>query len=115
VLLDAQVAAGGPGRVHVAHRLTNWGVVAGGVGEPGTTRPRPPTHRSLWSRPARREELVPHIARFTSDVVDIAALVAAQLGSSFERRSFVRCRDEHPHERRPGPGPAGHPAASGAL
>ena len=65
----------GPGRTP-ATRLTNWGVV-GPPGPPGRTPPRPATRWDLWSQPGRRDQLAPHLARFTSDVVDFAGLVAA--------------------------------------
>ena len=65
----------GPGRTPVT-RLTNWGVV-GPPDPPGRTPPRPATRWDLWSQPGRRDQLAPHLARFTSDVVDIAGLVAA--------------------------------------
>ena len=65
----------GPGRTP-ATRLTNWGVV-GPPGPPGRTPPRPATRWDLWSQPGRRDQLAPHLARFTSDVVDVAGLVAA--------------------------------------
>jgi 2-polyprenyl-6-methoxyphenol hydroxylase-like FAD-dependent oxidoreductase len=59
-------------------RLTNWGVVAP-IAEPGSAPPR----REDWSRPARRAELAPHVARFRSPLVDLAGLVAAT-GDIFE-------------------------------
>ena len=66
----------GPGRT-AATRLTNWAVVVGGVAPPGSTPPRPATHLDVWSQPARRDELAPHVSRFDSEVVDITGLVAA--------------------------------------
>jgi 5-methylphenazine-1-carboxylate 1-monooxygenase len=53
-------------------RLTNWGVVAPQA-QPGATPPR----REDWSRPAHRPDVEAFVTRFTSDVVDIAPLVAA--------------------------------------
>ncbi len=53
-------------------RLTNWGVVAP-LAQPGATPPR----REDWSRPAHRPDVEAFVTRFTSDIVDIAGLVAA--------------------------------------
>jgi 5-methylphenazine-1-carboxylate 1-monooxygenase len=53
-------------------RLTNWGIVAP-IAEPGSAPPR----REDWSRPARRAELAPHLARFRSGLVDLPGLIAA--------------------------------------
>src|SRR5215211_3050396 len=52
-------------------RLTNWAVVAR-VGEGGA-----PPQKEDWSRPGRREELTPHVARFAIPHVDVEALIAA--------------------------------------
>jgi 2-polyprenyl-6-methoxyphenol hydroxylase-like FAD-dependent oxidoreductase len=65
----------GPGRT-AGTRLTNWGLVAPGA-PPGTPPPRPVTHRDVWSQPARREQVAPHLARLHSDLVDLTGLVAA--------------------------------------
>jgi 5-methylphenazine-1-carboxylate 1-monooxygenase len=53
-------------------KLTNWAVVAR-VGD-GTT---PPPRREDWSRPGRRDELMPHVERFSIPHVDGAGLIAA--------------------------------------
>ncbi|MFL5326506.1 MAG: FAD-dependent monooxygenase, partial [Microvirga sp.] len=52
-------------------KLTNWAVVAR-VGEGGA-----PPEKQDWSRPGRREELTPHVARFAIPHVDVEALIAA--------------------------------------
>ncbi|MFL5152841.1 MAG: flavin-dependent oxidoreductase [Microvirga sp.] len=52
-------------------KLTNWAVVAR-VGEGGA-----PPEKEDWSRPGRREELTPHVARFAIPHVDVEALIAA--------------------------------------
>jgi 5-methylphenazine-1-carboxylate 1-monooxygenase len=52
-------------------KLTNWAVVAR-VGAGGA-----PPEKEDWSRPGRREELMPHVARFSIPHVDIKALIAA--------------------------------------
>ena len=52
-------------------KLTNWAVVAR-VGEGGA-----PPQKEDWSRPGRREELTPHVARFAIPHVDVEALIAA--------------------------------------
>src|SRR5947208_1079373 len=52
-----------------ANRLTNWAVlVKVGDGD------RPPPRREDWSRPGKREELMPHVARFSVPYVDVATL-----------------------------------------
>jgi 2-polyprenyl-6-methoxyphenol hydroxylase-like FAD-dependent oxidoreductase len=56
----------GPGQ-----KLTNWAVVAR-VGEGGA-----PPRKEDWSRPGRRDELMPHVARFSIPHVDVQALIAA--------------------------------------
>ncbi|CAN5158412.1 flavin-dependent oxidoreductase [soil metagenome] len=53
-------------------RLTNWAVLVK-VGEGGTLPPR----REDWSRPGRRDELMPHVARFNVPHVDVPALITA--------------------------------------
>jgi 2-polyprenyl-6-methoxyphenol hydroxylase-like FAD-dependent oxidoreductase len=53
-------------------KLTNWAVVAR-VGDGST----PPPRREDWSRLGRREELMPHVERFSIPHVDVRALVAA--------------------------------------
>jgi 2-polyprenyl-6-methoxyphenol hydroxylase-like FAD-dependent oxidoreductase len=53
-------------------KLTNWAVVAR-VGDGST----PPPRKEDWSRPGRREELTPHIERFSISYVDVKALIAA--------------------------------------
>ena len=55
-----------------ATKLTNWAVVAK-IGDGST----PPPRREDWSRPGRREELTPHVARFSIPHVDIQGLIAA--------------------------------------
>jgi 5-methylphenazine-1-carboxylate 1-monooxygenase len=65
-----------PGR-DAGSRLTNWGVVAGGVVAPGRPPPRPATHSDIWSQPGRRDELMPYLALFRSRLVDLQGLVAA--------------------------------------
>ena len=52
-------------------KLTNWAVVAR-VGEGGA-----PPRKEDWSRPGRREELMPHVGRFSIPHVDVQALIAA--------------------------------------
>ncbi len=61
----------GPGS-DPARRLTNWAICIkqGQVGDP-------PPRREDWSRPGDRAELAPHIERFHTEHVDVAALVAA--------------------------------------
>ena len=66
----------GPGRTS-ATRLTNWGVVVAGAAPAGSSPPRPAAHWDVWTQHARRDALVPHLARFSSDVVDISTLVAS--------------------------------------
>ena len=53
-------------------RLTNWAVLVK-TGEGGTL----PSRREDWSRPGKREELMPHVARFNVPHVDVPALIAA--------------------------------------
>ncbi|HEX8167698.1 MAG TPA: flavin-dependent oxidoreductase [Beijerinckiaceae bacterium] len=52
-------------------KLTNWAVVAR-VGEGGA-----PPRKEDWSRPGRRDELMPHVQRFSIPHVDVQALIAA--------------------------------------
>jgi 2-polyprenyl-6-methoxyphenol hydroxylase-like FAD-dependent oxidoreductase len=52
------------------HRLTNWAVMVK-IGEEGT----PPPRREDWSRPGRLDEVMPHVARFSVDEVDVPALI----------------------------------------
>ena len=54
------------------NRLTNWAVLVK-VGEGGTLPPR----REDWSRPGKRDELMPHVARFNVPHVDVPALISA--------------------------------------
>jgi hypothetical protein len=55
-----------------ASRLTNWAVlVKTGDGS------APPPRREDWSRPGKREELMPHVARFSVPHVDVPALITA--------------------------------------
>ncbi len=49
-----------------ASRLTNWAVLVK-VGEGNA----PPPRREDWSRPGKREELMPHVARFSVPHVDV--------------------------------------------
>jgi 5-methylphenazine-1-carboxylate 1-monooxygenase len=53
-------------------KLTNWAVVAR-IGDGST----PPPRKEDWSRPGRREELMPHVERFAIPHVDVKALIAA--------------------------------------
>ncbi|HEY8338134.1 MAG TPA: flavin-dependent oxidoreductase [Tardiphaga sp.] len=53
-------------------RLTNWAVLVK-TGEGGTLPPR----REDWSRPGKRDELMPHVARFNVPHVDVPALITA--------------------------------------
>ncbi|HEX4009477.1 MAG TPA: FAD-dependent monooxygenase [Solirubrobacteraceae bacterium] len=53
-------------------RLTNWAVMAR-IGDEGA----PPPRREDWSRPGRLDEVMPHVARFTVEEVDHAALIRA--------------------------------------
>jgi 2-polyprenyl-6-methoxyphenol hydroxylase-like FAD-dependent oxidoreductase len=64
-----------PGRTS-ATRLTNWAIV-GGVAAAGSPPPPPARSRDVWSQQGRRDDLAPHLDRFTSDLVDVAGLVAA--------------------------------------
>src|SRR3981081_3071116 len=55
-----------------ANRLTNWAVLVK-VGENNATPPR----REDWSRPGKREELMPHVDRFKVPYVDVRGLISA--------------------------------------
>lgn len=55
-----------------ANRLTNWAVLVR-IGDANT----PPPRREDWSRPGKREELMPHVAGFNIPQVDLAALIGA--------------------------------------
>ena len=55
-----------------AHRLTNWAVLVK-VGDDGALPPR----REDWSRPGKREELMPHVARFSVPHLDVPGLIDA--------------------------------------
>ena len=55
-----------------SNRLTNWAVLVK-VGDSNSTPPR----REDWSRPGRREELMPHVARFSVPYVDVPGLISA--------------------------------------
>ena len=55
-----------------ANRLTNWAVLVK-VGEGNTSPPR----REDWSRPGKREELMPHVARFSVPHIAVPNLIAA--------------------------------------
>src|SRR6202000_2176988 len=55
-----------------SNRLTNWAVLVK-IGDGNAAPPR----REDWSRPGRREELMPHVARFSVPHVDVASLIAA--------------------------------------
>src|ERR1700761_559271 len=55
-----------------ASRLTNWAVLVK-VGDGNA----PPPRREDWSRPGKREELMPHVARFSIPHVDVRSLIAA--------------------------------------
>jgi 2-polyprenyl-6-methoxyphenol hydroxylase-like FAD-dependent oxidoreductase len=55
-----------------ASRLTNWAVLVK-VGEGNVAPPR----REDWSRPGKREELMPHVARFAVPYVDVPTLISA--------------------------------------
>jgi 2-polyprenyl-6-methoxyphenol hydroxylase-like FAD-dependent oxidoreductase len=53
-------------------RLTNWAVLVK-VGDGNS----PPSRREDWSRPGKREELMPHVERFTVPHVDVRSLILA--------------------------------------
>ncbi|UZE50892.1 flavin-dependent oxidoreductase [Rhodopseudomonas sp. P2A-2r] len=53
-------------------RLTNWAVLVK-IGEGGS----PPPRREDWSRVGKRDELMPHVARFNVPHVDVPALITA--------------------------------------
>src|SRR6204780_243624 len=55
-----------------ASRLTNWAVLVK-VGDGNAAPPR----REDWSRPGKREELMPHVARFSVPYVDVPNLISA--------------------------------------
>jgi 2-polyprenyl-6-methoxyphenol hydroxylase-like FAD-dependent oxidoreductase len=55
-----------------ASRLTNWAVLVK-AGDGNSAPPR----REDWSRPGKREELMPHVARFSVPHVDVPTLIAA--------------------------------------
>jgi 5-methylphenazine-1-carboxylate 1-monooxygenase len=55
-----------------ANRLTNWAVLVR-IGDGSTVPPR----REDWSRPGKRDELMPHVAGFSIPQVDLAALISA--------------------------------------
>ena len=55
-----------------ASRLTNWAVLVK-VGDGN----EPPPRREDWSRPGKREELMPHVARFSVPHVDVPSLISA--------------------------------------
>src|SRR6516162_3740469 len=55
-----------------ASRLTNWAVLVK-IGEGNAVPPR----KEDWSRPGRREELMPQIARFSVPYVDVKSLISA--------------------------------------
>src|SRR5258705_1058746 len=55
-----------------ASRLTN-GAVLVKVGDGNA----PPPRREDWSRPGKREELMPHVARFAVPYVDVPSLISA--------------------------------------
>ncbi|MBI2799147.1 MAG: flavin-dependent oxidoreductase [Gammaproteobacteria bacterium] len=53
-------------------RLTNWAVLVK-IGDDSA----PPPRREDWSRPGKREELMPHVARFSVPYVDVPNLISA--------------------------------------
>ncbi|MDE2065385.1 MAG: FAD-dependent monooxygenase, partial [Bradyrhizobium sp.] len=55
-----------------SNRLTNWAVLVK-IGDGSS----PPPRREDWSRPGKREELMPHVARFSVPYVDVASLISA--------------------------------------
>ncbi len=55
-----------------ASRLTNWAVLVK-VSDGNA----PPARREDWSRPGKREELMPHVARFAVPYVDVPNLISA--------------------------------------
>jgi 2-polyprenyl-6-methoxyphenol hydroxylase-like FAD-dependent oxidoreductase len=55
-----------------ASRLTNWAVLVR-VGEGNA----PPPRREDWSRQGKREELMPHVERFSVPHVDVRTLISA--------------------------------------
>jgi 2-polyprenyl-6-methoxyphenol hydroxylase-like FAD-dependent oxidoreductase len=54
------------------NRLTNWAVLVK-VGDGNA----PPPRREDWSRPGKRKELMPHVARFWVPYVDVPSLISA--------------------------------------
>ena len=76
-----------------ANRLTNWAVLVK-VGDGNAAPPR----REDWSRPGKREELMPHVARFKVPHVDVPA---PDLGDA----GILRISDLRPRSACPG-GPA---------
>jgi hypothetical protein len=54
-----------------ANRLTNWAVLVK-IGDGNT----PPPRREDWSRLGRREDLMPHVERFTVPHVDVRGLIS---------------------------------------
>src|SRR6202158_6348419 len=55
-----------------ASRLTNWAVLVK-VADGNVA----PWRREDWSRPGKREELMPHVARFSVPYVDVPSLISA--------------------------------------
>ncbi len=55
-----------------ASRLTNWAVLVK-IGDGNA----PPPRREDWSRPGKREELMPHVERFSVPHVDVRSLITA--------------------------------------
>lgn len=55
-----------------ASRLTNWAVLVK-IGDGDA----PPPRREDWSRPGKREELMPHVQRFSIGHVDVPGLINA--------------------------------------
>src|SRR6202795_3569726 len=53
-------------------RLTNWAVLVK-VGDGAS----PPPRREDWSRPGKREELMPHVERFSVPYIDVRSLISA--------------------------------------
>ena len=55
-----------------ASRLTNWAVLVK-IGDASA----PPPRREDWSRPGKREELMPQVARFSVPYIDVPRLISA--------------------------------------
>ena len=76
------------------NRLTNWAVLVK-VGDNNAVPPR----REDWSRPGKREELMPHVARFSVPHVDVPSLITATPAPSASWMSQT-LRSNNPCRRR---------------